>query len=119
MDTKIENIIDALIKKSNDGEVVWSKMSNKEGFKLQLSDSTLCVLRNNNNARIVYYLRIYNADGNMIVNESVDAAIRPNKLVALYESANQAFYKKDSTLESILNQLNTTGKIGVDDNLPF
>lgn len=119
MDTKIEKIIDALIKKSDAGEVVWSSTSSKDGFKLQLKDSTLCILRNDNGGRVVYKLWIYNANGDMIVNLGMESSTIPNKFRALYDSARKAFYQEDSTLQSILSQLNTTGKIGEDDSLPF
>lgn len=119
MDTKIDNIVDALIKKSNAGDVIWSLMSNKDGFKLQLKDSTLCIQRRANDGRVVYLLWIYNANGNLIVNQSMDSSITHNRFRDLYESARKVFYKEDATLKSILDQVNAIGKIGEDDNLPF
>ncbi len=119
MDAKIEKIIETLIKRNEADEVIWTLTSSKEGFQLQLSDSVLRVLRKNINGNIIYSLQIYNANGIMIVNQSVDGSVSPNRLKDLYESAKRVFYKKDATLNSILSQLDTTGKIGEDDSLPF
>lgn len=119
MDAKIEKIVEALIKRNETDEVIWTLTSSNEGFQLQLSDSVLRVLRKNINGNIIYLLQIYNANGVMIVNQSVDGSVSPNRLKDLYESAKRVFYKKDATLDSILNQLNNNGKIGEDDSLPF
>lgn len=119
MEKNIEIIVDALIKKSDAGEVKWSATSNKNGFKLQLKDSSLCISRMVNEGNVNYVLWIYNANGDLIVNQSINSSNLPNKFRNLYESAKKAFYQEDATLKSILDQVNTSGKIGEDDDLPF
>jgi hypothetical protein len=119
MKTKSTVPLTRLIKKSDAGEVVWSNTSNKDGFKLQLKDSVLCIMRKVNEGRAFYSLWIYNSNGDVIVNQNIDSSIMPNKFRALYESARRVFYKEDATLESILKQVNSPSMIGESDDLPF
>lgn len=119
MGNNIDAIVEALIKKSEAGEVVWNMTSSKEGFKLQLKNATLSIVRKNNTGRVVYVLWITNANGDLIVNQSIDSLINPNKFRNLYDVAKKAFYQEDATLKSVLEQVNSDGKIGEDDSLPF
>lgn len=119
MDDKVEKIVKSLIGKSDNGDVFWNSSSNKEGFKLQLNEATLCVLRKDSGNGIYYILEIYNVNGERIVNQSISGTIQPNLLKDLYCSAKRSYYKEDATLKSILNQVTLPGKIGEDDSLPF
>ena len=120
MEANIEEIVNALIKKTREGNVVWNLSSSKNEFKLQLKDSTICishmVIRQN---VFKYTIQIYNANGNVIVNQSLDGTLATNELRDLYKAANDSYFKKNETLQSILAQVNTEGKIGEDDSLPF
>ena len=120
MDAKIEEIVKLLIKKTSEGDVLWNLSSSNDEFKLQLKDSTICISRKGiSSNRVVYALQIYNANGNIIINDAMDSSVSPNMLRDLYTASKESFLKKDETLQSILLQVKGVGKIGEDDSLPF
>lgn len=122
--SKIYDLIDSLIYKTEVGEAEWDKVSRTDQFKLNLDHGQVYVERfvtNKNN--LLYRFSVENVNGDKIATLSGSNQLsqlgNQEKIKELYEKIKTAYYKVDETLEGLIGEVNKGGKIGKKDDLPF
>lgn len=75
------------------------------------------VQRKDSDDKVIYMLWIYNVNGNMITNQGMESFVTFYRFKILCEFACRVRYQLDATLKSIMDQVNATAQIGMDENL--
>lgn len=114
MEDKIREIIGTLISKTRARQALWRESGRYGEFLLILEDSSITV-SSTHSAHNEFNIKIFNSRGSIVIdyraneNNSTELfALLMNLYVAITEYCNQI----DSTLLSILNQLNSGEVIG-------
>jgi|WetSurMetagenome_2_1015567.scaffolds.fasta_scaffold393632_1 hypothetical protein len=120
-------LLDKLLEKTKNKEVIWQKTSREDEYKLQLDIGALTIDRwkNDKNSRESVDVNFYNDRGDNIdrlyANE-FDDPMNYAYLINLHTEIKRAYYKVDETLKGLLDEIKSSGKIGKlppESDLPF
>jgi len=125
--TNYTELLDKLLEKTKNKEVIWQKTSREDEYKLQLEIGALTIDRwkNDKNSREFVDVNFYNDRGDNIDRlyaSEFDDPMNYAYLINLHTEIKRAYYKVDETLKGLLDEINSSGKIGKlppESDLPF
>jgi hypothetical protein len=121
----IENLILALIEKTNKKEAIWGKTSRPNEFKLNFEKGAVTSDLWDKNGDEIVDFSIYNSFGDQIYNYSAQKGeVGYEILLELHNNAKREFYKVDETISNLFNEVKSDKSIGnrvieKGDDLPF
>ena len=126
MDPELELIIKQLINKTNKGEVVWSKSDSPNEYILSLDVGKIKIHAYSiKNSIGMGYTRmaecsVENLRGDVVLRDNRSVSVEEGALMDnLYDAAFRSYTGKDDVIKGIMNQLESSGTIGKDEELPF
>lgn len=112
MDHKVQSIVESLLIKTRDGKAMWRESSRYGEYLLLMQDSTITI-SNISAQDSGFILNIFNNTGNLVINYKADNSnVNFLLLNNLYLAVVEYYNKVDTTLLSIINQLNSSEIIG-------
>jgi len=112
MDHKVQSILDSLLIKTRDGKAMWRESSRYGEYLLSMQDSTITISKISSDDS-EYILNIFNNTGNLVINYKVDSSNQNFfALNNLYFAVIEYYNKVDTTLLSIMSQLNSSDIVG-------
>lgn len=126
MDSELELIIKQLIKKTSKGEVVWQKSDSPNEYILLLDVGKIIIhLYSQKNTIGMGFTKmvecsVENLRGDVVLRDYKSIGVEEGALMYdLYDAAFRSYTGKDAVIKGIMNQLESAGTIGKDDELPF
>jgi hypothetical protein len=120
MENKILNIINIFKEKTISGDAVWTRTSSDNEFKIQFANATITTDNWFVDNKMCFDFVILNQNGDTIERLSITDEDFLNSDYALlssfYETVKNSYYKVDETIDSIIKELNTSKKIGNQNN---
>ena len=103
-------LIRTLQQKSNEGQIPWEKTNSKNAFQVIFPNSSIKIIQDEENFSNIYFLIIFNSEGNITDNLSRNNLEEkfPDVNVVLeeiYQTARARSLKADDTIDEILKDL--------------
>lgn len=124
MDSELEVIIKQLITKTDKGEVVWKKSDSPNEYILFLDAGKIIVhvysVKMSTGSIKMAECTVENLRGDIVLRDNKSVSFEDGALMsALYDAAFRSYTGKDAVIKGIMKQIESSGTIGKDDDLPF
>jgi hypothetical protein len=106
---KVQESIDLLIEKTQSKSIIWSKLDNAHIriYSLSFPDKSEVrlskVIRHTSSTTV--NIQFYNSTFDLIFTDSISYSNSTHKVVQLFDAIETQYFKKDETLNSILDNL--------------
>lgn len=122
--SNIENLIKALIQKTNDKKAIWGKTARPNEFKLHFDKGAVTTDSWNSEGEEAVDFGIYNGFGDRIDNfYAIKGDPEYDLLIQIHNAAKREFFKVDETISSLFNEVKSDKSVGKreieGDNLAF
>lgn len=110
---KIQELIKAIVEKTNSKKATWGKTAREKEFKLHFEKGAITTDNWDNDGKDMVDFTIYNSFGDQIERYAAFAGEDGfDIMMELHKAANRDFYKVDETISELFNEAKAEKSIG-------
>lgn len=123
MEQEVVDVINGLIKKTKSHQANWFNTESSNSYSIFLGESKVSISMYSTLLADNYIFTIYNSEGKTVVQIDTVDLESADLIEELFNTVTASFTKKEETISSILNILESSGTVGQaqnpEDVLPF